>query len=166
MKFVGRHSALGLGVAAVTLAADQAHKWWMIDWVRLGERGKIEVTSFLDIVLHWNRGISYGLFKQETVTGAWILAVFALVTAFAIGVWLANLPTRLTALSAGLIMGGALGNAIDRIRFGAVADYFSFHIGSFHWYIFNIADIAIVAGVAGLLYDWVKSGHKAVENKF
>ena len=69
--------------------------------------------------------------------------------------------SRLPALSLGLIIGGAAGNVIDRIRFGAVADFFSFHIGSFHWYIFNLADVAIVAGVAGLLYDSLMASHKS-----
>jgi signal peptidase II len=165
MKLFGPHSAVGLTAGAAVLAADQAHKWYMLEIMRLTEGRPIPVTSFLDLALVWNRGISYGLFKQQSPAGPWLLAIFACITAAAIAVWLAHLPSRLPAMSAGLIMGGAVGNAIDRMRFGAVVDYFSFHIGSWHWYVFNIADVAICLGVAGLLYDWIKSSHKTAGNE-
>jgi len=84
--------------------------------------------------------------------------------ALALSYWLAQLQTRLAAASVGLIIGGALGNAIDRLHYGAVADFFSFHVSGFNWYVFNLADIAIVAGVVGLLYDSFRASHKKVRN--
>jgi signal peptidase II len=108
-------------------------------------------------VLAWNTGISYGLFRQEGPLGQWALLVLKLIAAALLWIWLARASSRLTALSLGLIIGGAVGNAIDRLAYGAVADFVLFHITtesfSFQWYIFNLADVAIVAGVVGLLYD-------------
>jgi signal peptidase II len=153
MKFWGQYSALGASVALAAGLADQAFKAWMIGVLDASPVQKIVLAPFFDLVMAWNRGISYGLLKQDSDAGRWILVVVSLCAVIALAYWLAPFYIRLPALSLGLIIGGALGNAIDRIRFGAVADFFSFHAGSFHWYIFNLADVAIVAGVAGLLYD-------------
>jgi signal peptidase II len=101
----------------------------------------------------WNRGISYGLFQQETEVGRWALLAISLAAAVGLSVWMARAGSRLLAASLGLIVGGAVGNAIDRIAYGAVFDFVHFHVGSFSWYVFNIADAAIVAGVMGLVYD-------------
>jgi signal peptidase II len=162
LKIWGPHSGLGLGIAAAAAAADQIHKIWMIALFEKEGVSRIEITSFFDLVMVRNPGISYGLLKQESAAGRWALAAFSLCAVLALILWLAQLQMRLTAISVGLIAGGALGNAIDRIRFGEVADFFSFHIGDwFHWYVFNLADVAIVAGVAGLLYDSLRSSHKS-----
>ena len=128
------------------------------------QRPKITVTPFFDLVLVWNPGISYGLFKQNSDAGRWVLIGFAVAAAIALTYWLAQLQTRLAAASVGLIIGGALGNAIDRVHYGAVADFFSFHVSGFNWYVFNLADVAIVAGVVGLLYNSFKTRHKNVQN--
>src|SRR5690606_16671359 len=161
----GPYSRLGLAVAASALAADQLHKWWMLEIYRIGERGKVTVTPFFDLVLRWNQGISYGLLQQESTLGQIYLAVIALIVVIALTLWLAQLDSRLSAVSVGLIVGGAVGNAIDRLQYGAVADFFSFHVAGFYWYVFNIADVAIVLGVAGLLYDSLKTGHKKAEKQ-
>jgi len=161
VKVWGPKSALGLGIAAVAAAADQVHKAWMIGLFEQEGVNKITLTPFFDVEMIWNPGISYGLFKQDTEAGRWALAVFSLCAVLVLIYWLAQLQMRLAAISVGLIAGGALGNAIDRIRFGKVADFFSFHIGDFKWYVFNLADVAIVAGVAGLLYDWLVASHKS-----
>ena len=161
MKVWGPYSALGAGIAAVSALADQIHKAWMIGLFEANPAHKIILAPFFDLVLVWNRGISYGLLKQEGNGGRWALAIFALAAVLALTCWLAHIRSRLAAAGVGLIIGGALGNAIDRIRFGAVADFFSFHIGSFHWYVFNLADVAIVAGVAGLLFDSLTPSHKS-----
>ena len=88
------------------------------------------------------------------MTGQYVLAIFALIASVALWIWLARSGTgRLMAVSLGLIIGGAVANGIDRVVLGGVADFFSLHVGSFYWYIFNLADVAIVAGVAGLLYN-------------
>jgi signal peptidase II len=101
-----------------------------------------------------NTGVSYGLFLQDTRHGQWLLAAFAALAVLAMALWLAHGAIgKLVAVCLGLIMGGALSNAIDRLLIGGVADFFSFHAFGFYWYVFNLADVAIVAGVAGLLYD-------------
>ena len=162
--FWGPLSPLGLGTAAVTALIDQAHKAWMLYVYDIGARGVVTLASFFDLILVWNRGISYGLFPQESALGRLGLIVFAFGASLALAAWLARVDTRLTAISIGLIIGGAIGNAIDRILYGAVADFFSFHPFGFQWYVFNIADAAIVAGVVGLLYDSLFGGHKKAGN--
>jgi signal peptidase II len=153
----GPLTRFGLVVTLVTALIDQATKLWLLFAVDLGTRGVITLTPFLDLVLTWNTGISYGLFQQEGPLGQWALLALKAIAAVLLWIWLARASTPLTALSLGLIIGGAIGNAIDRIAYGAVADFVLFHITtenfSFQWYVFNVADAAIVAGVIGLLYD-------------
>jgi signal peptidase II len=164
MRIWGPHSPIGAGFAIAAAVADQLHKLWMVGMFDGNREPKIAVAPFFDLVLVWNRGISYGLFKQDSDAGRWALFAFSLAAVLVLIYWLAHLQTRLAAAGAGLIMGGALGNAIDRLHYGAVADFFSFHVAGFNWYVFNLADVAIVAGVAALLYDSVKSGHKSAGN--
>lgn len=147
--------SIGLAVALIGLIIDQAHKFWMLAIVDIAATGPIKVTSFFDLVLTWNKGVSYGLFAQESDTGRWFLVAVAVVATLALGIWLFRVDRLLPAVSLGLVIAGAIGNAIDRVNHGAVADFFHFHIGGFSWYVFNVADIWIVAGVAGLLYDSV-----------
>jgi signal peptidase II len=155
LRLWGRFTRLGLAVAVLALAADQAHKYWMIETYRIAERGRVEVTSFFDLVLHWNRGISYGLLQQESTTGWLLLVAFSVTAVTVLLFWMSNAASRLVAISLGLIVGGALGNIADRITHGAVADFFSFHYAGYYWYVFNIADVAITAGVIGLIIDWL-----------
>jgi signal peptidase II len=165
MMFWGPHSGLGLALAAFAVLADQLHKGWTIALLKATPGAKIRVTPFFDLELAWNTGISYGLFKQDGFLGQAALIVLALAAIVLLVYWLAHLQTRLAAAAVGLIIGGALGNAIDRLRHGAVADFFSFHAFGFHWYVFNLADVAIVAGVLALLYESFKSSHKRVGNR-
>lgn len=160
----GPHSPFGLGIAALTLLADQAHKAWMLHVYGIGAKGTVTITPFFDLVLVWNKGISYGLLPQDSALGRLGLIAFAFAAGLALTVWLARVTSKLTAAAIGLIIGGAIGNAIDRIAYGAVADFFAFHAFGFQWYVFNIADVAIVAGVIGLLYDSVFGGHKKAGN--
>ena len=160
----GPLSPLGLGIAAITLTADQLHKAWMLYVYDIGAKGTVRIAPFFDLVLVWNQGVSYGMLQQRTELGRWILILFAFAATIALTLWLARITSRLTAACIGLIIGGAVGNAVDRILYGAVADFFSFHAFGFEWYIFNIADTAIVAGVIGLLYESVFGGHKKVSN--
>jgi signal peptidase II len=157
----------GLVTALLVLALDQASKLWLLFGYELGQKGVVQLTPFLDLVLTWNYGISYGLFQQPGA-GRWVLIGIAVVAVVALGIWLWRAETRLTALALGLIIGGAIGNnGIDRIAYGAVADFVHFHITTetfrFSWYVFNFADAAIVAGVVGLLYEslFVTSAAKA-----
>ena len=161
---LGTLLALGLGVAALTLLIDQAHKAWMLYVYDIGAKGVVTLAPFFDLVLVWNRGVSYGLFPQESSLGRWALILFAVAATLALTVWLARVVTPLAAVAIGLVIGGALGNAIDRILYGAVADFFSLHAFGYQWYVFNVADAAIVAGVVGLLYESLFGGHKKVSN--
>jgi signal peptidase II len=144
----------------VTLASaviDQAVKLWLIYVTDLGSRGVITLAPFLALVLTWNTGISYGLFPQEGPLGQWALLAIKAIAAVLLWIWLARASSPLTAVALGLIIGGAIGNAVDRLAYGAVADFLLFHITTenidFKWYVFNIADVAIVLGVAALLYE-------------
>jgi signal peptidase II len=157
-------SPLGLGIATLVLLADQLHKAWMLYVYDIGAKGTVTLTPFFDLVLVWNQGVSYGLLAQRTELGRWGLILFAFAAAIALVVWLARITSPLAAAAIGLIIGGAVGNAVDRILYGAVADFFSLHAFGFEWYVFNIADTAIVAGVVGLLYESLFGGHKKVSN--
>jgi signal peptidase II len=158
---------LGLLTALAAAAADQVSKLWLLFVFEIGARQRVAVTPFLDLVLVWNKGISYGLFQQDGPVGQWALLLLKLVAVGLLWLWLARVDLRLTAVSLGLIIGGAVGNAIDRFAYGAVADFVLLHLTtatwSFNWYVFNLADVAIVAGVAGLLYDsiWGNRAAKA-----
>lgn len=156
---LSRALVASIGVVALLVAflADQLHKYWMLEVYGITEGSRIAVTPFLDLTLVWNKGISYGLFRQEDPTGRYILIGFALVAAVFLAAWMVNASSRLVAISLGLIVGGALGNVADRLFRAekAVADFFSFHYGDFYWYVFNIADVAITVGVLVLLLDWL-----------
>ncbi|MBS0233158.1 MAG: signal peptidase II [Proteobacteria bacterium] len=149
-----RSAPLALIVIVLTMAIDQLHKWWMLSVFDIESKGRVVAAPFLDLVYVKNIGVSYSLFNQESMSGQYLLVAFAVIASIGLWIWLNwSRGSRLMALSLGLIIGGALGNAIDRLRLGGVADFFSFHAYGFHWYVFNIADVAIVAGVIGLLYE-------------
>ena len=153
----GPLTRLGLVVAVLSAAIDQASKLWLLYVFELPARAPVRLTPFLDLVMTWNKGISYGLFQQEGPLGQWVLLAIKVAAVALLMVWLARAGSRLTAVSLGLIIGGAAGNAIDRLVHDGVADFILFHISTatvhFNWYVFNLADAAIVAGVAGLLYE-------------
>ncbi|MCA1952195.1 MAG: signal peptidase II [Hyphomicrobiales bacterium] len=142
---------LGLLVAALTLALDQASKLWLLFASDIRLTYPWAVLPFLDLTVVWNRGISYGLFQQEAEWGRWALTAFKIGAAIFLLVWLRRAASRAEAAGIGLIIGGALGNAIDRILHGAVFDFAHVHVGDFSWYVFNVADAAIVAGVGAML---------------
>ncbi len=154
----GPLSGLGASVAVFAFAIDRLHKWWSLDILDMPTRGRIEVTHFFDIVMAWNKGVSYGLFQAETVAGRIGLIVFAMAIVAGLGLWLAKAGNKPLAIAIGLIIGGALGNVLDRLVYGAVADFFSFHAFGFYWYIFNVADIWIAIGVGLILLESVFPG--------
>jgi signal peptidase II len=164
--FWGPLARLGLTTAAVTALLDQALKLWLLFAFDLQSRGIVRLTPFLDLVLVWNRGISYGLFQQDGPLGRWVLLALTAGAVVLLWIWLVRSTSRLMVVSLALIIGGAVGNAIDRVAYGAVADFVLLHLTtasfSFKWYVFNLADAAIVAGVAGLLYDSF-AGHRAAK---
>lgn len=160
--FWGPLSALGLSLGAVIAICDQVLKWWMLYVFEIEAKGQVAVAPFLDLVMVWNRGISFGLFQQGSQIGQILLAVLAVAAVIGLTWWLASMTSVIGAVGAGLVMGGAIGNGIDRLVYGAVADFFSFHVGDFYWYVFNIADAAIVVGVVGLMYESIFESHKKV----
>lgn len=147
----------GLVAAVVALVLDQATKLWLLFVFDLGHRGLVRVTPFFDLVLAWNTGISYGWFSDQGPTGQAVLVAVKALAVVALAVWMAKSQTRLATVALGMIIGGAIGNTIDRLAYGAVADFALLHIQIgekiYNWYVFNIADVAIVAGVGALLYD-------------
>jgi len=145
--------SLGILVALATLAADQANKLWLIDVFHIAEHQPVRLAPFFDVVYARNPGVSYSLLSAHTDLGRWALLAGTLAATLIIGVWLWRAASGLVSFGLGLIVGGALGNACDRLFYGAVSDFYYFHAGNFSWYIFNLADCAIVAGVALLLYD-------------
>jgi signal peptidase II len=148
---------VGLVAAVIAAALDQAAKLWLLYGFDLTGRGRVPVTSFLDLVLAWNTGISYGLFQQSGPLGQWALLALKVIAVALLLIWLVRTRSRLSGLALGLIVGGAVGNAIDRLAHGAVMDFVLLHITTatwtFQWYVFNLADAAIVAGVIGLMYE-------------
>ena len=157
----GLLSAFGLALGAVTCAIDQAVKLWLLHGFDLGSREQAAIAPFVDLVLTWNTGISYGLFPQQSSLGTWLLLGFTAAAVVFLWFWLARAASRLTALALGLIIGGALGNGLDRLHWPGVMDFVLLHVEtanwSFRWYVFNVADVAIVAGVVGLLYESLRS---------
>ena len=146
-----------LWIALFVFALDQAHKWWMILIYKIEGRGRVPVTPFLDVIYVLNKGVSYGLLSADDQRWQYGLSAFAVLASAALLLWVwRTAENRLVAVSVGLIVGGALGNALDRILLGGVADFFSLHAYGYYWYVFNIADVAIVLGVLGLLLDLLR----------
>lgn len=149
----------GLILAAITVVADQATKWLLQD--ALLKQGTIEVIPGLfNLVMVWNPGISFGMLG---VGGAgllppWVLSAVAVVICIALFFWLRAARSRWTAWAIGLVIGGAIGNVVDRARWGAVFDFADFYIGRWHWPAFNVADAAIVVGVLALLAESLMPG--------
>ena len=119
----------------------------------IAERQPVRLAPVLDLVLAWNRGISYSLFTSDSARGPYILLAVTLTASALLMVWLWRATTPLTGVALGLLIGGALGNAYDRFAYGAVVDFVYFHIGRFSWYIFNLDEVAAVVGVGLLLLE-------------
>ncbi len=147
----------GLIAAFVALLIDQSSKLWLLNVFELDRRGAVAITPFFDLVLAWNTGISYGWFQDAGELGQGLLLAMKVVAIIILAIWMTRSQTRIAVVGLGLIIGGAIGNAIDRLAYGAVVDFALLHIQiggkTFNWYVFNLADAAIVAGVASLLYD-------------
>lgn len=156
-----RHARLGLALAAAILAADQITKAGMMALLEDGRR-TIEVTGFFKLVTVWNRGMSFGLFNDAQVS--WALVLLALAISAVLLWWLWGVSRGLSALGLGLVLGGAIGNVVDRLRYGAVYDFLYFHLGEWYWPAFNLADSAISVGVALLLWDGLSEGRESPKN--
>jgi signal peptidase II len=151
------HLRPGIIAAIAVLVLDQASKLWLLFVFDIARRGAVQVTPFFDLVLAWNVGISFGWFQNDNPVAQIALVIVKAVAVVVLAVWMARSRTLIATVALGLIIGGAIGNGIDRFAYGAVVDFALFHlqIGGkpFNWYVFNLADVAIVAGVAALLYD-------------
>src|SRR5882762_10560643 len=156
-RFRNSHLAPGVITAVAVLALDQASKLWLLFVFDISHRGAVQVTPFFDLVLAWNVGISFGWFQNDSQIAQISLMIIKAVAVVVLAIWMAKSRTPLATIALGLIIGGAIGNGIDRFAYGAVVDFALFHLqiggNTYNWYVFNLADVAIVAGVAALLYD-------------
>jgi signal peptidase II len=160
---------LGIAVAVAALLVDQASKWWIRE-VLMDPPHNIPITDFFDIVYAWNRGIAFSMFRSDSAAAPWIMAAVAVAIVAGLGIWLSRQVHRWPAVGLGLIIGGALGNVLDRVRFAGVFDFLWFHgeaypgfcriletvwLGGFgcQWPAFNLADTGIFIGVSMLVLD-------------
>ena len=148
---------LGVIAAIVALVLDQASKLWLLCGLDSGHRGTVKVTPFFDLVLAWNIGISFGWFQNDNAAAQIALMAVKVMAVIALAIWMTRSQTVIATVALGFIIGGAIGNGIDRLAYGAVVDFALFHVqigeNTYNWYVFNLADVAIVAGVMALLYD-------------
>jgi signal peptidase II len=142
----------GLGLAAGVIAFDQVTKWWIVERVMQPPR-TIPVTSYFNLVMGWNRGVSFGLFNTDSAINIWFLPLVAIVIVIGLVVWLSRTDRFLVAVAIALVIGGAVGNLIDRLRFGAVADFLDLHVAGYHWPAFNVADSGITVGAVVLVLE-------------
>jgi signal peptidase II len=151
------HLRPGVITAIAVLVLDQASKFWLLRVFDIARRGVVKVTPFFDLWLAWNPGISFGWFQTDSAVAQIGLMLIKAVAVIILAIWMARSRTLLATISLGLIIGGAVGNAIDHFSYGAVVDFALFHLQiggkTYNWYVFNLADVAIVAGVTALLYD-------------
>lgn len=141
----------GYLLAALVFLLDQASKYWITEIIALKSRGFVDVAPFFRLTWVENYGVSTGLLQATTATGRWLLVGLTAAIAIVVAVWLAREKQRLEILALGLVLGGAVGNIVDRVRFGYVVDFLHFFWGQYNFYVFNVADAAITGGVVLLL---------------
>ncbi|MCQ9156236.1 signal peptidase II [Acidomonas methanolica] len=150
-----RRILVGLAVLLAVLAADQASKWWILYRFDLPARGSVVIAPFLNFTMVWNHAVTFGMFGGLGRSGPVLFCVIALLAVIALLWQMTRTPKMLVAIATGGIAGGAIGNVIDRMRFGAVVDFIHAHAFGWSWYVFNVADSAIVCGVALWLIDTI-----------
>jgi len=150
----GRFVPLGLLLGLLVLVADQLSKWWILVRLDLPERRIVTVLPVLDFEMVWNHAVTFGLFGGIGAAGRYLFSTIAVIVVALLLFWMRRTAKSWVAAALGAIAGGAIGNVVDRVRFGAVVDFIHAHLGSLSWnYIFNVADAAIVCGVGVLLLD-------------
>ncbi|MFZ5610155.1 MAG: signal peptidase II [Pseudomonadota bacterium] len=155
---------LGLSLAAVVLVLDQLSKYWILAVYDLPAKGSVEILPFFSLTMVWNRGISLGLMQAGSDGARWLLVGVTLAVTMLLLFWLRTARQGMLRFGLGLVIGGAIGNIVDRIRFGAVADFVHLHGWGHDFYVFNIADSAITIGVGLLLVEaMLKPGSKSEE---
>jgi signal peptidase II len=160
LKLWSPYAKLAALVAAGIFVFDQVTKLWILFGLDLMQVGRIPLLPFFDLTMVWNYGISYGLFQQDGNFGRYVLIGIKIVASIVLWFWAVQTPSKLMRVAMAFIIGGALGNAVDRAAYGAVADFAHLHWGDFSWYVFNVADAAIVVGVVLMLYDAFVRGEK------
>jgi signal peptidase II len=146
----------GMLLSILTIFFDQLSKWWILNVIMV-PANTIPVTQFFNLVLVHNRGASFGIFSDAPGWASIALIVFAIIISIVLAIWMWQAQETLLSVALGLVIGGAIGNVIDRIRFGAVVDFLDFHAGGWHWPAFNVADSAITLGVILLILDSLKT---------
>lgn len=144
---------IGLLLAAIVLVADQASKYWILNGLDLPSLGSVALLPVLNLTMVWNHGVTFGMFNGLGRIGPMLLTAVAIGVVALLGVWMRRTDRPWVAAALGAIAGGAIGNVIDRVRFGAVVDFIHAHAFGWSWYVFNVADAAIVCGVGVLLLD-------------
>ncbi|WP_174247271.1 signal peptidase II [Acidisphaera sp. L21] len=165
MTLRNRLTALGLVALVLVFVADQGSKTWILQGLQLPLLGRVDLLPVLSLTMVWNQGVTFGLFKADGAWGPLLLVAVAIAIVVALAVWLRRAESRLVAFSLGAIAGGAIGNVLDRLRFGAVVDFIHFHVGSWSWYVFNVADAAIVCGVAALVLDGLRPKSRGADER-
>jgi signal peptidase II len=155
-------AVLGGVLSLLVITLDQLSKWLIVAMVMQPPR-QIVVLPVFDLVLAWNRGISFSMLHSDEDAAPFVLSAVAVAIVLCLCVWLARTRRPVLALAIGLVIGGALGNVIDRLRFGAVIDFLYFHLGSYYWPAFNLADSAITVGVLAMLIDGLSGGSERVK---
>lgn len=153
-----KYFCMSLLLSLVTLVLDQITKRWLLETMEFSTRSLIEITSFFNLVLVWNHGISFGILSGQRVP--LLLIILALAVIIVLFSWLARANDRFITIGVGLVIGGAAGNVIDRVRFGAVVDFLDFHLMGLHWPAFNVADSSIFIGVVVLCIQSILSTPK------
>ena len=152
--------SLGLIIAILAFFIDQLSKWWILAFV-MNPPKVISVTPFFNLVFAWNKGVSFGMFNDQGDSGAWILSAIAILITLVLIFWLIKAKTNITAIGLGAIIGGAIGNVIDRLNHGAVLDFLDFYVINLHWPAFNAADSFITIGAITLIWETLFYQHKS-----
>jgi len=151
-------------VALLALAADQGSKWALLELVGLRANPEpIRLLPVFDLVLWWNHGTSFSLFRTGGAWGPYVFSLVALAIVVVLVLWLSRIGRPVLAAAIGAVIGGAIGNIVDRLRFGAVADFFYAHIGDYGWPAFNVADSLIVVGIGVLVFDGMFLNHEPAD---
>jgi signal peptidase II len=144
-----------IAIFAGLFIIDRLVKVYLLNFLQENQLNSLRLNNFFEVVLVWNKGVSYGLFPQQSYAGQLIIIFFSLIICVWIAKFITNSEIRYRSITLILILAGASSNIIDRLIYGAVADFFHFEIATYSWYVFNIADIYIVSGLLILIYAFI-----------
>ncbi|WP_417451881.1 signal peptidase II [Kordiimonas sp.] len=159
----GPYFRRGILIAAMLVVVDQLSKWWILEGLKLPEKGSVPLLPFLSFSMVWNKNISMGIPLSDSL-GRWGIVVLTVAISIWLVHWLAKTLRGFEAISLALILGGAVGNLIDRFVHGAVVDFIHLHAWGYNFYVFNVADSAITIGVVLLIIDGLRGGDKSPKN--